>query len=199
MLRVIFAGLALAGLLAGCAGSPSMSSPQTADTHNLASYALSATRSPSDTLAERLRHFRQASPQVIREALLDEHQRWMGTPYRLGGEGPQGIDCSALMQRIFSEAFALMLPRTTDDQVREGEQVARDDLKPGDLVFFRPPGPYNHVGVYVGSGRFLHASSSQGVKISRLDNIYWRRYYWQARRPLPRVELAERWLATREG
>ncbi|WP_240464676.1 NlpC/P60 family protein [Modicisalibacter sp. 'Wilcox'] len=187
--------LAMAGLLAGCAATPST---QSAAPRESAAGPSPRSDGPADRLAEQVLRFRRASPGLVREALLDEHERWVGTPYVLGGDSRHGIDCSALMQRIFSEAFAVTLPRTTDDQVREGEQVTRDDLKAGDLVFFRPPGPYNHVGVYVGSGRFLHASTSRGVKLSRLDNVYWRRYYWQARRPLPRVELAQRWLLARE-
>ncbi|WP_338053822.1 C40 family peptidase [Salinicola halophilus] len=141
----------------------------------------------------------QVSPVVIREALLDEHERWIGTPYTLGGTSRHGVDCSSLMQHVFTEAFSLNLPRTTEEQVQEGDWVSRSDLKAGDLVFFQPPGPYRHVGVYVGDGYFLHASSSQGVKLSRLDNVYWGRYYWQARRPMERTQLAQRVTLAREG
>ncbi|WP_422666798.1 C40 family peptidase [Billgrantia gudaonensis] len=135
----------------------------------------------------------RASPsEQLRLALLDQHQRWVGTPYRLGGESTRGIDCSALVQRVFAETFRLELPRTTGDQVREGEPVDRDALQVGDLVFFRPPGAYDHVGIYVGEGHFLHASTSQGVKLSRLDNVYWQRHFWQARRTLAPTLLAQR-------
>lgn len=148
-----------------------------------------------------MRDFRPAdvSPTLIREALLDEHQRWVGTPYALGGTTHRGIDCSALMQHVFGEAFAVDLPRTTEEQVLEGNRISESNLKAGDLVFFQPPGAYNHVGVYVGDGYFLHASSSQGVKLSRLDNVYWKRYYWQARRPIERTQLAQRVVLASEG
>ncbi|GHB05095.1 hypothetical protein GCM10007159_28680 [Modicisalibacter luteus] len=128
----------------------------------------------------------------MRQALLNEHERWEGTPYVLGGEGLRGIDCSALVQQVYREAFALELPRTTSAQMHEGKVVARDALEVGDLVFFRPPGVYRHVGIYVDDGYFLHASTSQGVKLSRLDNVYWNRHYWQARRPMPLKEIAQR-------
>ncbi|WP_342588161.1 C40 family peptidase [Salinicola aestuarinus] len=141
----------------------------------------------------------QVSPAIIRDALLDEHERWMGTPYTLGGTSRRGVDCSSLMQHVFTEAFSVDLPRTTEEQVQEGDWVSRTDLKAGDLVFFQPPGPYNHVGVYVGDGYFLHASSSKGVKLSRLDNVYWGRYYWQARRPMERTQLALRVALSNEG
>ncbi|WP_349496623.1 C40 family peptidase [Cobetia amphilecti] len=121
----------------------------------------------------------------IRDVLLEEHDRWAGTPYRLGGTNTRGIDCSALMQHVFSDGFGIDLPRTTTDQVKRGKRIDKSQLKPGDLVFFRPSRRYNHVGVYVGNGYFLHASTSRGVKLSRLDNVYWSRHYWQSRRPMP--------------
>ncbi|MDR5867596.1 C40 family peptidase [Halomonas koreensis] len=148
--------------------------------------------SPVDNPILAVRGLRQPPPALIRRALLAQHERWLGTPYRLGGTGRGGIDCSALVQRVFADTFQLRLPRTTARQVRRGEPVSREALRPGDLVFFRPPGPYRHVGIYVGEGRFLHASTSQGVKLSSLDNRYWRRHYWQARRPLDAVTLVRR-------
>lgn len=199
MLRVIAVCLLLTGMLSGCAGTP-RTPPDEAGANAPGAHSHAAYRlSPANRLAEQLRNFRRVSPKLIRQVLLDQHARWVGTPYVLGGESQRGIDCSALVQQIFDDAFAVELPRTTSDQILEGQRIARDELNPGDLVFFRPPGPYRHVGVYVGEGRFLHASSSQGVIISRLDNVYWNRYYWQARRPLARTELAQRAMQANEG
>jgi len=135
----------------------------------------------------------------IRRALLAEHDRWAGTPYRLGGTSFSGVDCSALVQNIFNEAFQVDLPRTTGSQVHTGVPIAKGELSAGDLVFFRPPGSYRHVGIYVGEGRFLHASSSRGVMISKLSNSYWSRYYWQARRPMTSTDLAMRQFAYTDG
>jgi len=135
----------------------------------------------------------------IRRALLAQHERWAGTPYRLGGSGAGGIDCSALVQNVFRDTFRFALPRTTAEQVGTGLAVARDALRPGDLVFFRPSGAYRHVGIYVGEGRFLHASTSRGVMLSELDNHYWQRHFWQARRPLEPTRLARRLVETGEG
>lgn len=155
--------------------------------------------SPIDNPVRNLERFRQPSPALVRQALLDQHERWVGTPYRLGGTTGQGVDCSALVQNIFNDSFHYELPRTTGEQVALGEAVARSQLQAGDLVFFQPPGPYRHVGVYLGEGLFLHASTSQGVMISELDNQYWQRYYWQARRPLEPVQLAQRAATTGNG
>jgi cell wall-associated NlpC family hydrolase len=134
----------------------------------------------------------------VRQALLAQHERWAGTPYRLGGTTRRGIDCSALVQNVFSDTFRLELPRSTGEQVRQGVAISRDELQVGDLVFFRPPGAYDHVGIYVGEGYFLHASTSRGVMLSRLDNRYWQRHYWQARRTLAPAMLAQR-VAPSEG
>jgi len=138
-------------------------------------------------------------PALVQQALLAQHERWVGTPYRLGGTTRQGIDCSALVQHVFNDTFRVELPRSTGEQVHQGMPVERDALQPGDLVFFRPPGRYDHVGIYLGEGRFFHASTSRGVMISELDNRYWQRHFWQARRTLEPTTLAQRVLASGEG
>lgn len=202
MRHVLFLCVFLAGTLAGCSSAPQDTLSSTGQRDHSRSdrqHGSISQAAPANHMAMQLRSFRQASPALIRQALLDEHRRWVGTPYALGGEGRRGIDCSALVQQVFSQAFALDLPRTTHGQVLEGRRIDLDQLKAGDLVFFRPPGSYPHVGIYVESGLFLHASTSQGVTLSRLDNVFWSRYYWQARRPLERTELAQRAGRVREG
>jgi cell wall-associated NlpC family hydrolase len=108
----------------------------------------------------------------------------MGVPYRLGGISRQGIDCSAFVQILYRDALGLDLPRTTADQVEIGASVPAHELLPGDLVFFRPYNRNRHVGVYLSRGEFVHASTSNGVMISRLDEPYWKDHYWTARRIL---------------
>lgn len=131
-------------------------------------------------------------PVGINDVLMKEYRQWAGTPYRYGGEGREGIDCSALMQHIFKAQFNYLLPRTAAEQMTKGRRIARADLKPGDLIFFKPSRRLNHVALYLGNGRFMHASSSQGVMISKLNNTYWARRYVQARRPLEQAQLASR-------
>ncbi|GHC31259.1 hypothetical protein GCM10008094_24540 [Aidingimonas halophila] len=180
--------------LAGCAGTTTQEPPSDADYFSHGS----AETLPHSPLDEPLvQSFLQPSPKVVRQALLDEHERWVGTPYRLGGEGEYGIDCSALVQAIFDERFDTHLPRTTESQAVEGHRVSLEELEAGDLVFFRPPGVYRHVGIYVGEGRFLHASTSQGVMLSEIDNLYWQRHFWQARRPMEPTRLAHRAMLSR--
>ncbi|WP_423841575.1 C40 family peptidase [Actinobacillus equuli] len=107
------------------------------------------------------------------------YRKWVGTRYRLGGEGHNGIDCSAFVQKTMLGAFNIDLPRSTAEQRYSGRSISKSELRPGDLVFFRRN---NHVGVYIGGGKFVHASTSQGVTTSSLSERYWARNYTQSRR-----------------
>lgn len=110
-----------------------------------------------------------------------EAERWEGVPHRWGGTTRRGIDCSALVQTLYRNVAGVRLPRTTRAQVRTGDRVRKRDLQPGDLVFFHLE-KSRHVGVYLDEGRFVHASSSQGVSVSNLSESYWTNRYWTARR-----------------
>ncbi|MBI5727131.1 MAG: C40 family peptidase [Ignavibacteriales bacterium] len=109
------------------------------------------------------------------------------TPYQYGGNDLDGIDCSGFTLNVYAQAFNEKLPRSAREQFQVGETISsRDDLKFGDLVFFNTrrrvrPG---HVGIYIGDNKFVHASSSYGVKISSLDEDYYNRKYMGARRVL---------------
>lgn len=120
----------------------------------------------------------------IETRLRTEASRWQGTPHRMGGTDLNGVDCSGLVQRIYQDLFGVKIPRTARQQAAMGVGVSRQALEPGDLVFFRPPGKKDHVGIYLGQGEFVHTSASRGVMISRLDLDYWRNSYWKARRIL---------------
>jgi len=123
-----------------------------------------------------------SDPAYARSALYEQYQQWQGVPYRTGGESRRGVDCSAFMQLTFREQFAMQLPRDTDSQAHIGRTISSRQLRPGDLVFFNIGRSTRHVGVMVEKNKFLHASSSKGVMISDLNQPYWQRYYWQARR-----------------
>ena len=110
------------------------------------------------------------------------YQQWQGTPYRLGGTDERGLDCSAFVQNLFSEVYAQPLARTTLAQSEQGHRVLPGELEPGVLIFFKTGWKARHVGVYIGSNQFVHASTSLGVTRSSLSNDYWRDAFWQARR-----------------
>lgn len=118
----------------------------------------------------------------VKAALLTQYFRWKGTQYRLGGTTRKGVDCSALMQHLFHQSLNKRLPRTTAMQMKHGRKVSKQNLKPGDLVFFKTNPAERHVGVYVGKNQFIHASRIEGVTISSLDNPYWVNHYETARR-----------------
>lgn len=113
------------------------------------------------------------------------YKEWKGTRYKMGGTSKSGVDCSALMQRLYKEKFTLDLPRTTKNLSQEGDKVKkRNYWEVGDLVFFKIGWrKTHHVGVYLGNNRFLHASTSKGVIISEVDG-YWNDHFWQVRKIL---------------
>ena len=125
---------------------------------------------------------------TIEQRLRAQERRWHGTPYRWGGSSRDGFDCSGFVMTVYRDLFDLSLPRTTAEQVQLGQAVSPDALQAGDLVFFRPSGKARHVGLYLGAGEFAHASTSEGVTISHLDETYWREAYWTTRRLLPTAE-----------
>jgi cell wall-associated NlpC family hydrolase len=123
-------------------------------------------------------------PGVVEKHLREETQAWEGVPHRLGGTDRRGIDCSGFVRAVYKNVFYLELPRTTEEQVKEGDFVGRLDLRAGDLVFFRQPDSQRHVGIYLSGNEFVHASKSKGIIISEMNRHYWGKYYWTARRIL---------------
>jgi len=176
--RLSGAALAAVLLLAGCAGAPPPPKPP--------------------EIVEPLPPVGRSPREVALERALGE---FAGAPYRSGGTSPDGVDCSGLIQALYQRT-GLRLPRTVADQYQAGAPVRREDLRFGDVVFFnrycqtRGRGPYLagilslgeedqvcHNGIYLGGGRFMHASP-RGVFITRLDAEVWRVSYRGARRYL---------------
>ncbi|MDO4319118.1 MAG: NlpC/P60 family protein [Bacteroidales bacterium] len=124
---------------------------------------------------------RESVDRDIAGSLIECARRWLGTPYRYGGNDRKGIDCSGLTCNVFEHVADIRLPRDSRSQSRYCLRVDRRDIQPGDLVFFvnKPGGDrINHVGLYIGAGRMIHASSSRGVTESSITDGYWRdRYY----------------------
>jgi cell wall-associated NlpC family hydrolase len=122
----------------------------------------------------------QVSPNSINNVILYQFiDEWYGTRYQMGGTGRRGIDCSALVQKLYNYVYGMDVVRTSLMQFRTSEYIASmDKLKEGDLVFFRiHGGPVSHVGIYLANNYFVHASSSKGVMISNLTENYWQKVY----------------------
>jgi cell wall-associated NlpC family hydrolase len=110
---------------------------------------------------------------------------FVGVNYRRGGESPEsGFDCSGLVRHVFRESLGLSLPRTSWDISRAGETVPRDELQPGDLVFFNTlRRGFSHVGIYLGEHRFVHAPATGGeVRVEDMRQRYWTKRFNGARR-----------------
>ena len=113
--------------------------------------------------------------------------QFVGVPYVYGGASPSGFDCSGFTRYVFAQ-FGVKLPHGATPQLKSGAEVSRDNLQPGDLVFFQ--GTYatssaaSHCGIYIGDGQFIHSASSgnRGITISNLSDSYYSRHYLTARR-----------------
>ncbi len=118
----------------------------------------------------------------IYRRVIQNAMQYLGVPYVWGGTSPYGFDCSGYVQYVYANA-GVSLPRTADVQYEVGTPISRGNLIPGDLVFFSTyTYGASHVGIYVGEGNFIHASSSRGVTISSLYDSYYSSVYIGARR-----------------
>ncbi len=106
--------------------------------------------------------------------LLQTIDEWWGTRYCLGGHTKECVDCSSFSGALFNDVYKINLPRTASEQYKACDKVSIEELKEGDLVFFHTYSRgISHVGVYVGNNKFVHASTSEGVTISDLNDKYW--------------------------
>lgn len=126
----------------------------------------------------------QRSAPNLGQQIVSYAEKFIGTPYVWGGESVRGFDCSGFVQYVFRH-FGVSLPRTSQEQAQVGSVINKSDLQPGDLVYFNTEGtPFSHVGVYVGNGQFISATTSRGVQIKSLsDPYYWGPRYTRSTNP----------------
>ena len=118
----------------------------------------------------------------IGHQLVDSAYQYIGVPYVFGGNTPKGFDCSGFTKYVFSHN-GIELPRMADEQYRMGFRVRKNELIPGDLVFFTTYEPgVSHTGIYVGDGNFISATSSGGIRVDSLKSGYWSERYIGAKR-----------------
>jgi cell wall-associated NlpC family hydrolase len=119
---------------------------------------------------------------------IDNALDLLGIRYRRGGSSPEsGFDCSGFVSHVFREGLGLILPRSSKEMSKSGEVVSKDELKPGDLVFFNTMrSAFSHVGIYLGDNQFVHAPRAGGrVRIEDIRESYWVKRFNGARRVNP--------------
>ena len=164
----------LAVFLAGCASSPTPRKPSSTSPSSSSSSSLPPSTPPSATPGDDTTPLGAYNPQrndlaLVALSLLD-------TAYTWGGRGPAtGFDCSGLVSHVYRQATGLKLKGSSADLGQQSRPIDRARLLPGDLVFFNTLGArHSHVGIYVGDGRFVHASNPRtGVRVDQLSNRYY--------------------------
>ena len=115
----------------------------------------------------------------VRNKMVQIATSAVGTPYKWGGDSPQkGFDCSGLMSYVHKNALGMKIPRTTAKQRDSSRTIPYRQLQPGDMLFFKTGSKTNHVGVYIGNRKFVHApSSGKRVTVASMDNAYWHKRF----------------------
>jgi cell wall-associated NlpC family hydrolase len=132
----------------------------------------------------------------LRRTLVDLAMKLRNSRYVRGGHSPStGFDCSGFVRYVFERALGLELPTNSASQFRVGHKVKRDEMKPGDLVFFRTAGRHgrgrvSHVGIYLSDGRFIHSPRhGETVRVDSLQQAYWAKRFAGAKRPDAMAEI----------
>ena len=119
------------------------------------------------------------------ESLINNAMQLIGVRYRWGGNTPQsGLDCSGFVRYVFNDTFGFLLPRKSAQMSKVGLEIAKEELRPGDLVFFNTMRhAFSHVGIYVGDNKFIHAPSrGKSIRVDDMTKTYWDKRYNGARR-----------------
>lgn len=193
--------LALTLVLAACAGQ--VAEPPVAADKGLHAFAGSpwsnakpvqaAPAEEAEPTAQELAELTDDQPYQmpqLADSILSHGLSLVGTRYRFGGTSVKsGFDCSGFIGYLFREEAGLQLPRSTREMINiDAPLVERDELEPGDLVFFSTNGRgrVSHAGIYLGDDQFIHSASrrSGGVRVDSLDDRYWKRTFIEAKRAL---------------
>ncbi len=188
--------LALVTLLFGCASQPQQVVEQhKSQVQNHGKFVASQSSSVyEEELAteKELADFAGKKPYqlpVLADSILERGMSLIGTRYRFGGTSEAGFDCSGFIGYLFREKAGMNLPRSTREMINvDAPLVARNNLKPGDLLFFSTSGRgrVSHAGIYLGDNQFIHSSSrrSGGVRVDSLGDSYWNKTFIEAKRAL---------------
>lgn len=162
----------------------------------IAALAPAAKKATAPAQAEAARFSDAKTSQDLRDMLIGLAMQLRHVRYVRGGHSPStGFDCSGFVRYVFERALGLELPTNSASQYLVGHKVRRDDMQPGDLVFFRTAGRHgrgrvSHVGIYLSDGRFIHSPRhGESVRVDNLDESYWAKRFAGARRPDAMAEI----------
>ncbi|MFC0395103.1 C40 family peptidase [Paenibacillus mendelii] len=165
--------------------------------------SLSVILSGNIILAPQFAKAAAASSNTVANSILTDGQQFLGVPYHFGAKSGQTdrFDCSSFTQYIY-KLNGIDIPRSSKEQSTIGTYVSKDELKPGDLVFFYSP--IHHVGIYMGNGKVIHTYGKPGVTITDMDTGWWSDHYTTARRVIPNngqavTESADKQSAAKSG
>lgn len=153
--------------------------PPTANTEGLVAH-----KGLIDRIGEHLQQTRESVGERASGLVLNA-MGFLGVPYKFGGSTPEaGFDCSGFVRAVFEQSVGKVLPRRAEDQAAVAERIDRNDLKPGDLVFFNTMRrAFSHVGIYVGDGKFIHSPRAGSyVRVEDMRQAYWQTRFNGARR-----------------
>ncbi|MCY1401914.1 Murein DD-endopeptidase MepS/Murein LD-carboxypeptidase [compost metagenome] len=185
--------LALVTLLFGCAAHSPVSQQQVNTPVTAAAAGNTSSVLPEELMTEKeLAEFSSSKPYqlpALADSILERGMSLIGTRYRFGGTSEAGFDCSGFIGYLFREEAGMNLPRSTREMINvDAPLVSRNNLKPGDLLFFSTNGRgrVSHAGIYLGDNQFIHSSSrrSGGVRIDSLGDRYWNKTFIEAKRAL---------------
>jgi cell wall-associated NlpC family hydrolase len=144
----------------------------------------------SPTLINSVSSSMQSAADVVLRStqdVTDQAMDLIGVRYKFGGQTPDmGLDCSGLVKYVFERVTGIKMPRSAREQAKVGEKIDRDELQPGDLVFFNTRrAAFSHVGIYLGDNSFIHAPRRKSrVQVANMDGTYWKKRFNGARRLL---------------
>ncbi|MFC3532973.1 C40 family peptidase [Vogesella facilis] len=170
----------LAGVLAACMALAHAAPDRSADSRS------------ADESADPIARFSNPGEEAAGDLLL-QAMSLLGVAYRFGGSNPEtGLDCSGFIQYVFKKSLHVNLPRTAAGMAQVGREVAQDELKPGDLVFFNTRGfRYSHVGIFLGNSKFIHSPrTGKNVEVANMSQSYWVSRYNGARRVARGTQIA---------
>ena len=115
--------------------------------------------------------------------LIQEIDRWLGTPHKLGGCSKKGVDCSCFVQQVYRQVYGIILSRSSSDMYNDVKKVSKEDLQEGDLVFLHGGNKkISHVGIYLKDSKFVHVTAVKGVMISSLLEASYKKSFYAAGR-----------------